>query len=198
MSGRSWCYTLNNPTEEEVEFIKCLTDVAVHVAAHEVGESGTPHIQGYIRFHKVQKLAWWKKRLPRVHVELRRARDENGNWIKNSETHAFNYCLKDVPEDKSTLIVMVGSPTEPATTTSKNRNEEAMEVIEMVSEGSSFNEICKQHPSFCFFHRRHLVDWMYDRKYESRVGRGLPPSNVAHYLHEDCTAMQGVQYSQGT
>lgn len=84
MSGRSWCYTLNNYSFEEqimIEGIPC----RYHVFGYEVGENGTPHIQGYIEFNKVMRLSAVKKLIERAHWEGRRGtRDE-----------ASNYCKKD-------------------------------------------------------------------------------------------------------
>lgn len=162
--GRSWCYTLNNPTESEIEYIKTLDNCAVHVAAHEVGESGTPHIQGYIRFHKPQKLSWWKRRLPRAHCELRRVKDSEGNPIPNSEARAFEYCLKDVPDDKSTLVIEVGSPAIPQPPKGASRDEEAAQVIEKIENGMSYRDIRSAHKVFCFWHRRNVLDYKKDER----------------------------------
>lgn len=50
--GRQWCFTLNNWSEVElVSLTQWVEEVgAKYIFAKEVGESGTPHIQGYIHF----------------------------------------------------------------------------------------------------------------------------------------------------
>lgn len=155
---RAWCYTLNNPTEDEIEIIKRIPDIKVHVAAHEVGDSGTPHIQGYIRFEKPQRMTRIKRFLPRAHVEIR----------EGTETQAYNYCLKQVPEDESTIVVKQGSPSEPVKSTALNRNQEAAEVITEIEEGTTYWDIRKKHKVFCFWHRRQVLDYIADERINSR------------------------------
>lgn len=85
---RSWCLTLNNPTEEETEaLVSALgsSGVVRGVVAREVGEEGTPHLQGFIQLKSGKTLTAFKRWLgsERYHLEdavtLRRA------WL---------YCLK--------------------------------------------------------------------------------------------------------
>jgi len=84
--SKYWCYTLNNYTEEQFEAFK-LVPSHYHVFGREVGESGTPHLQGYIEFDKPIRMASVKSALgtDRVHLELRKAKAHQ----------AAAYCKKD-------------------------------------------------------------------------------------------------------
>lgn len=49
-----WCFTLNNWTNEEKDMILkiCSNSSKKYIFQSEIGESGTPHLQGYIMFNK--------------------------------------------------------------------------------------------------------------------------------------------------
>lgn len=86
MAGRSlgWCFTINNPTEEDS--LVSLTEAAQYViAGKEVGEEGTPHLQGYCFFKTLKSLVQLKKLLPRAHLEMQ----------KGTSEQAIEYCKKD-------------------------------------------------------------------------------------------------------
>lgn len=90
MSARSWCYTLNNYTLDElltVEGIQC----RYHIWGLEVSATGTPHIQGYVEFAKVMRLAGVRKLIGRAHWEVRRG----------TRDQARTYCQKDGEWDES-------------------------------------------------------------------------------------------------
>lgn len=81
---KTWCYTLNNYTDQELELVKNLT-TSKHVCGLELGENGTPHLQGCITFVSSHRLAQCKKLLERAHWEPTYAKNLN---------HAFAYCMK--------------------------------------------------------------------------------------------------------
>lgn len=80
--SRSWMYTINNYTEEDENHLQSL-ECVYHVYGREVGEQGTPHLQGCItfknsyRFNRVKGLINGHLTIPR---DLEAAR---------------NYCMKD-------------------------------------------------------------------------------------------------------
>lgn len=80
--SRSWCFTLNNYTEKDIQFLKDLEKTYMCVGK-EVGESGTPHLQGYITFNRTYRLPQLKKLMPRAHLEVAKSKD------------AMNYCMKE-------------------------------------------------------------------------------------------------------
>lgn len=48
----NWCFTLNNYTKNDISSIVDSTVIDKYVFQEETGESGTPHLQGYIKFIK--------------------------------------------------------------------------------------------------------------------------------------------------
>lgn len=87
---KDWCFTLNNPTEEEVEVYKAvLSGPAVRYAIfqREVGNLGTPHLQGYFELCRPRALNTVRQMFPRVHAEPRRGtRDQAREYCLKSET----------------------------------------------------------------------------------------------------------------
>lgn len=82
--SRGWCWTLNNYTAEEVEACKEI-ECEYLVFGKEVGESGTPHLQGYIWFKSLKSFKQVKKAVPKAHLEPAKA-----DTAKNR-----TYCTKD-------------------------------------------------------------------------------------------------------
>jgi len=83
-SSRSWCFTLNNYTPEEVETVKTFPCQYI-VFGYEVGENNTPHLQGYFHCESKRSLATLKKKLSsRAHYE-----------VTQDNAAAIAYCKKD-------------------------------------------------------------------------------------------------------
>ena len=49
MRSRNYCFTINNYSTEDLEHLACnVSDICNYlICGFEVGEKGTPHIQGY-------------------------------------------------------------------------------------------------------------------------------------------------------
>lgn len=65
---RSYVYTLNNYTNEEVSYCEGI-DSTYHVFGYEIGETGTPHLQGFLYFKNNKEFNGVRKLLPRAHIE---------------------------------------------------------------------------------------------------------------------------------
>jgi len=82
-----WCFTLNNYTAEDVSSIVPIIQAHATkwVVGFEVGESGTPHLQGFIRFKT-------KKRPMTIFSSFRGIHWEK---CKGTDQQNLEYCSKD-------------------------------------------------------------------------------------------------------
>lgn len=80
--AKRWCYTLNNP-KQPIPWNE-LTQL-YHVYGEEVGESGTPHYQGFVVFKNSKRLSNLKELNSVAHWEVARG----------SNKEASEYCKKD-------------------------------------------------------------------------------------------------------
>jgi len=82
MAKRNWCFTINNPTDDDkpLEW-----ECAFVVFQLEKGEEGTPHYQGYVEFDTVKRLSALKKIHATAHWEAR----------KGTQDQAIDYCQKE-------------------------------------------------------------------------------------------------------
>lgn len=88
---RCMCYTYNNYTQEGLDKLKKYANNVYHIAAYEVSETGTPHIQGYIEFKTRTRLSTLKNLLPeQIHWEPRRG----------SQQQAIDYIVNDKEKHK--------------------------------------------------------------------------------------------------
>lgn len=85
MQSRNWIFTLNNPEDGDLERILNLEQWRYIVIGREVGEQGTPHLQGYGVFRSNQRQNAVRSLLPRAHVEIRRG----------THQQAKDYAIKD-------------------------------------------------------------------------------------------------------
>ncbi|GAC77766.1 replication protein, partial [uncultured marine virus] len=81
-----WCFTLNNYSEEEYSSIVLQIEpyVKKYIIGKEIGEGGTPHLQGFIRFKT--------KRRPKSIIDNKRIHWEK---CKGSDSENYDYCSKD-------------------------------------------------------------------------------------------------------
>jgi len=89
MQGKRWCFTLNNYTEGETQLLDEVFEsehIKYAVYGKETGETGTPHLQGFVIFSS-------NKRLNAV----RRLLSERGHYevAQGNNKQASDYCKKD-------------------------------------------------------------------------------------------------------
>lgn len=84
--SRSWCFTLNNYTQADEDLLQNDSSAVRYVCyGREVGESGTPHLQGFIYFNNPCALSLCRERVGNAHCEIARG----------TTKQAVEYCKKD-------------------------------------------------------------------------------------------------------
>ncbi|ABI54257.1 replication-associated protein [Finch circovirus] len=121
---KRWCFTLNNPTEEEIERVKNLSPSEYHYAivGKEKGEQGTPHLQGFLHLKKKQRLKQMKELIPRAHFERARGSDEDNE----------QYCGKE-----GDVILTIGVP-------SKGNRSDLAGAVAAVKAGRGMAEVARE------------------------------------------------------
>lgn len=92
--GTKFCFTLNNPKYDDQKKLRSCEWIAYCVVGKEVGECGTPHLQGYLQVKRSSKgtASAIAKRLFKLglssqpHYEVQKAADNDA---------AREYCMKD-------------------------------------------------------------------------------------------------------
>ena len=143
MKLRRWAFTLNNPTESEIQRLKTYltTDVCVYaIVGKEQGEQYTIHLQGFVHFKKQLLFNSAKLRIS-ARADLEGAR---GNDIQNKA-----YCEKE-----HCVIIEVGNPNASYTNNNTNMNV-AYDIAQKMADGECIATICEDQ-SLCKVYTRHF------------------------------------------
>jgi len=82
--SRGWCFTLNHPTDDEIETLN-VVDCSYICYGRETGAAGNAHLQGYIRFSNARVFRSVKSIIGRWHLEPQRG----------TTAQAIAYCKKE-------------------------------------------------------------------------------------------------------
>lgn len=123
--NRSWCITINNYTDHDVNALKSL-NYKYLVIGFEVGLQGTPHIQGYVTMKSPITFQSLHNKIPKAHLEVAK-----GNAESNRK-----YCTKD------------GKFEEFGDVPKQGKRSDINEVKELVKAGKSMAEICEVASSY--------------------------------------------------
>lgn len=130
-SAKNWCFTLNNYTDDDVNLLEALgtelnEPIQYLVFGRETGESGTPHLQGYITFTRRKTLAFVKQLISdRIHCEISRG----------TPLQAATYCKKD-GDYKEYGTIPKG----------KGARSDLVAVAKKIREGANVRKIAEEHP----------------------------------------------------
>lgn len=173
----SWCFTLNNYTEDEyTQVLETLKEAKYYIIGKEVGDGGTPHLQGFVVFQRRYYFNVVRDKLGcRFHVEGARGTAQQNR----------RYCSKGGNfVEGGTIPKEGGSRT--------NRGSVASSFMESISSGHrGVAEFAKEYPGEWYFSgfnllRNHqlltlpierpgvVVEWVY----------GEPGVGKSRYAHE--------------
>jgi hypothetical protein len=156
---RNVCWTLNNPTDDEIQSLIIENPrIRYMVIGHEVGENGTPHLQGYLEMCNPTVFSTLKNLIGhRAHIEER-----NG-----TSKQASGYCKKGTDEAEDYSIFFPRTREDPGTwsyvceygqISSQGKRTDLTPAVELLANGSSIVSVAKQHPEIFVRYHRGLRD----------------------------------------
>lgn len=149
-SARHWCFTHNNYTDCDLEYYAgCGEQLAVPagngrkerqleylICGREVGDSGTPHIQGYVVFKKRTTLQGARKCFPGTHLAIARGSPQQNRVYCSKSGDFVEY--GDIP-------------------TGKGKRSDLDELGKRVLSGASTKEIQEDFPG-AYIRYKHNID----------------------------------------
>lgn len=171
MPLRSWCFTINNYTQEDIDAVlalKCDRVARLAVGKEVAPTTGTPHLQGYVRFKK-------SARLKQVCLALggrARLAPRHG-----TEAQASAYCLKD-----KDVLVDYGVDIKSKSEEDESRGAGAR-IIAAIDSGCTPREVWEQNRVYFMYNARRVVDEYKRAKFyrENPQVSGFAPVDIKEY-----------------
>lgn len=145
--GLRWVFTINNPTDDDASRLRRLggdldgTGLSYLVYGREVGESGTPHLQGYCIFNDRRYLAGVRELIsPRGHYAISRG----------TPAQASDYCKKGGDYDEFGNL--------PTRVQRKTAISEFCDWCRTLDHFPTEREIANAHPGLWIKHQSKLID----------------------------------------
>lgn len=174
--SKRWCFTVNNwEPNDETTFQELECKYLVY--GREVGESDTPHLQGFVTFKSAKRLAAMKKIHDKAHWEQ----------AKGNSQQASDYCKKD------------GDYFEKGDTPSQGKRSDLQLVADMIKAGTSIQEVADEHPTTYMKYGRGIRDLklVLEKPYEHDGVRGVwiygpPGTGKSHHARLLAQAAGGI------
>lgn len=185
MRSRNWCFTLNNPEEDEVPSEWPHLYIIYQL---EQGENGTLHYQGYVRFESAKALTAVRQLNARAHWEVR-----NG-----THAQAKKYCSKEETR--------VGEVYEHGEEPEQGKRSDLEEIRLRLVDGATEGEIADEYfGSWCRYHKafnRYKIMRQPRRSWKTEVTvifgeTGVGKSRIAQELYPDAYWKEKGQWWDG-
>lgn len=123
--AKTWVFTWNNYDDAAIATVKSWEGSATRLTvSKEVGEEGTPHLQGAVTWKTAMRLTALKKLSPTAHWEVAMAKEA-----------AFLYCAKEGSE----LVIQVDNRKQ-------GKRSDLLDVAEAIKEGATMRQVAQEHP----------------------------------------------------
>lgn len=146
--AKRWCFTLNNYTEDEckriTERLTCENPVFAKVGK-EVGDNGTPHLQGFVHLARKVRLTGLKSLLgDRIHAEVSRGTDQQND----------KYCSKG-----GSILVELGQAAVGTTDSGGGfaAYQHVIALSDRLAEGQSVSKISEDEAAFPYYIRHSRI-----------------------------------------
>jgi len=150
MKGRCWCFTINFGDQSSYEDIDPSEwkGCVVAVWQHEVGDSGTEHLQGYVNFSVSMRRAAVSKLsgMGRAYLELRR-----GTKAEN-----LAYCTKEEGRLDGPFYFPSKQKVETYCSIENGGRTDLSRLCELVVEGNTDREIAAMNPIYILRFQKHI------------------------------------------
>lgn len=145
--GAQWCYTLNNYAEDDVLRLRALhtrpaNKVLYHAFQAEVGQNGTPHLQGYIAFTNTKMRSTVASLVsPRAHLER----------TLGTPAEASDYCTDEDKRDPDQMDILhthgdiSAVPDQSLSTNQPGKRTDLSECKRKLDEGTEVWELADEH-----------------------------------------------------
>ncbi len=155
--AKRWCFTLNNYTEEDKNRVKEFFNIETCVFAIvglEIGQNGTPHLQGFIHLRNRKTFQSVKNMIPGAHIELAKGTDEQNE----------KYCKKD-----NDILLEIGSPA--VTKDSHHSLLDAYTLVDLLVDGQDLFQLLDSSEKFQIAYGKHFrfVDSLVNKKIKKRL-----------------------------
>lgn len=154
---RGWAFTLNNFSEDELVNLRSLElnrQIRYLVFGREVGESGTPHLQGFVYFHNAKYFSQVCNIVgPRCHVEN----------VRGTIAQNVAYCTKDEHYEEFGTVPEQGSRNDIRDTRENFRS--GMRLSEVINSATSYQSAKMAELMFKYApmppSQKRLIKWYY-------------------------------------
>ncbi len=134
MTHRNFIFVINNPTDTdklEIQILYNNDNVIRFIVQLERGTTNrTLHLQGYCELRTPRRFRWFKRQLPRAHIEVR----------SGSAKDAWDYCAKDtsLEEGEESFALQKGSPPSSG---GPGRRSDLSVVVDVIRNGGNFTDL---------------------------------------------------------